>query len=81
MHCVSIVIEVLLLLFSFGIGIVLFSQAQRVLLMQTKFYAKLNWKIKPISMEKEVRFTRKMGKLLLILASITTILIIIISNS
>jgi len=35
--------------------------------MQRRFYEKINWKIEPISMSREIRNTRFMGYLLVIL--------------
>jgi len=43
--------------------------------IQRKFYAKINWKIEPISMPREIRNTRIMG-LFLIAFSIFTLLFI-----
>jgi hypothetical protein len=46
--------------------------------LQKRFYEKINWRIEPVSMEKEIRNTRFMG-LLLIIATITTIIIMVLS--
>jgi hypothetical protein len=48
--------------------------------LQRRFYAKINWRIEPISMSKEIRNTRLMGGFLIIL-TIATLLIVIIRNS
>ena len=45
--------------------------------MQRKFYARINWRIEPISMQKEVRNTRIMGFFLIILAFLAIIYIVI----
>lgn len=39
--------------------------------IQRKFYEKINWKIEPISMQKEIRNTRIMGWILAILSLAT----------
>jgi hypothetical protein len=36
--------------------------------MQRKFYEKINWRIEPISMQKEIRNTRIMGAFLFIIS-------------
>jgi len=41
--------------------------------MQKKFYAKINWRIEPISMQKEIRNTKIMGIFLVSLALATII--------
>jgi hypothetical protein len=41
--------------------------------IQRRFYAKINWKIEPISMQKEIHNTRIMGYLLIILLIIILI--------
>jgi len=46
-----------------------------VIELQRRFYAQINWKIEPISMQKELRNTRIMGFMLIILV-LTTLLFI-----
>ena len=41
--------------------------------IQQRFYAKINWKIEPISMEKEIRNTRIMGGFLIVVLIVTLI--------
>ncbi|OGX45275.1 MAG: hypothetical protein A3G38_03545 [Omnitrophica WOR_2 bacterium RIFCSPLOWO2_12_FULL_51_8] len=38
--------------------------------LEINFYAKINWRIAPISMEKELRNTRRMGWLLLAFSAV-----------
>jgi len=45
--------------------------------IQKKFYEKINWRIEPISMQKEIRNTRIMG-LFLIIATLLAIAYVII---
>ena len=54
---------VLMLFFTSGIpaGIFLFIKPVEAIEIQRKFYARINWKIEPISMEREIRNTRFMG--------------------
>lgn len=44
--------------------------------IQRRFYAKINWKIEPISMQKEIRNTRIMGWLLIAILIATLVLIL-----
>mgnify|MGYP003395723982 CR=1 FL=1 len=46
--------------------------------MQRKFYEKINWKIEPISISKEIRNTRIMGWFLV--AILLAILILVLTN-
>lgn len=45
--------------------------------IQRRFYARINWKIEPISMPKEIRNTRIMGGVLVVLSATTLIFILI----
>ncbi|MCX5702176.1 MAG: hypothetical protein NTW64_04265 [Candidatus Omnitrophica bacterium] len=47
--------------------------------MQRRFYEKINWKIEPISVEKERRNTQIMG-LILLLILVTSFIIILVTN-
>lgn len=53
-----------------GIGIFLILNPALAIEIQRRFYARINWKIEPISMKKEIRNTRIMGCLLIILVSL-----------
>lgn len=48
-------------------GVFLISKPILAIKTQQRFYAKINWKMEPISMEKEIRHTRIMGWLLIVL--------------
>ncbi len=65
--CVSSAIIGLFLIFKPGVAIEI----------QKRFYAKINWRIEPISMPKEIRNTRIMGIFLVVLAIVTVIYILI----
>ena len=61
---------ILILVFSINIflGIFLFSKPEKAIKIQESFYEKINWKIEPVSMQKEVRNTRIMGMSLIAVA-------------
>lgn len=59
-------------LFGLAIGFFLVTRPALAIELQKKFYAGINWKIEPISMEKEIRNTRLMG-LFLAAACIATL--------
>ncbi len=54
------------------IGIFLYFKPRIAIEIQRRFYVKINWKIEPISMPKEIRNTCVMGWFLIIL-SVTTL--------
>jgi uncharacterized membrane protein len=59
-------ILILISLISIIIGLFLFLRPLLAIEMQKKFYARINWRIEPISLEKEIRNTRIMGLFLII---------------
>jgi hypothetical protein len=52
----------------FFVGLFAFFAPTKTIELQKKFYAKINWKIEPISMEKEIRNSRVMGLFIVFLA-------------
>ena len=48
------------------VGAYIFLRPQKCIDGQIAFYRRINWDIKPISMEREVRTTRYMGEFVLI---------------
>jgi uncharacterized paraquat-inducible protein A len=48
-----------------GYGIMLFVRPVLVIELQQRFYEKINWRMEPISMQKEIRNTRLMGVFLI----------------
>ena len=48
-----------------GYGIMLLIRPVLVIELQQKFYEKINWRMEPISMQKEIRNTRIMGVFLI----------------
>ncbi len=64
-------------LLSSVIGLFLMTKPQGAIELQRRFYEKINWRIEPISMPKEIRNTRIMGWILAILALIIILYIFI----
>lgn len=62
--------------FAFFIGLLLAIRPRQAIELQKKFYAKINWKIEPISLEKEIRNTRIMGLSLIVLAIVGIIFVL-----
>ncbi len=62
----------LLILFGAGIsaavGIFMFFRPVAAIEVQRRFYEKINWRIEPISMAKEIRNTKIMGLFLVIIS-------------
>jgi len=54
-------------------GLFVFFKPEQVIEIQRKFYEKINWRIEPISMQKEIRNTKIMGIFLVVVAMITII--------
>ena len=69
-------ISILVYLLSVATGLIMFLKAEAVIEFQRKFYEKINWRIEPISMPKEIRNTKLMG-LFLILATPLAIIYIL----
>ncbi len=70
-------LKVLFMLFNFFVGLLLFLRPELAIEIQKRFYAKINWRIEPISMPKEIRNTRIMGAFLIILAIIYSAYIVV----
>jgi len=71
-------ILVLLTLVSLLSGSFLFFKPISAIEFQIKFYEKINWKMTPISMPKEIRNTRFMGLSLILIGILTAVYIIIL---
>lgn len=69
----ALVVTGLILVF----GILCAKAPERAIEMQRRFYAKINWQIKPISIKTELKNTRTMGISMAVMAGITLILIIL----
>lgn len=70
-----LLIQILTAVLAFANGIVCFCKPSRAIEIQKKFYEKINWRIEPIDMAKELRNTKIMGQASMFLA----ILIIIVT--
>jgi hypothetical protein len=66
-------ILILIWLASIIIGLFLFFRPALAIEIQRKFYEKINWRIEPISMPKEIRNTKLMGLFLVAIAILTII--------
>jgi hypothetical protein len=68
----------LIIVSAFGLvwGIVCILNPPLIITLQRKFYTKINWRIEPISLDKEIRNTRFMGYISFILAMAILILVI-----
>jgi len=61
MNPLFIIMMILFFAFMLFIGILLSHNPGLAIDIQRRFYAKINWKLEPISMPKELRNTRTMG--------------------
>lgn len=67
------VLFVLIVLAALALGFYLITAPQQAIDIQTKFYALINWRMEPISFEKEIRNTRLMGMTVIICAFLSSI--------
>jgi hypothetical protein len=67
----------LIMIISIICGWFLFFRPARAIEIQRRFYARINWRIEPISIPKEIRNTRLMGFFLILLAFLTLALSLI----
>ena len=77
MFCSVFLIAILIIVSSLVIGLWMFLKPALAIEMQRRFYEKINWRITPISMQKELRNTRIMGLFLVCFALMTTVYIIV----
>jgi hypothetical protein len=66
-------IPILISVLGIIIGLFVFFKPILTIEIQKKFYEKINWRIEPISMQKEVRNTKIMGMFLVAVAILTII--------
>lgn len=67
------IIQILLSILGIAIGLFVFLKPELAIEIQRRFYELINWRIEPISMEKEIRNSKIMGIFLLVVAAITLI--------
>lgn len=48
-----------------GLGLFIFKKPKAALELQRRFYARINWRIEPVDMQKELHNTRLMGAFLM----------------
>ena len=53
---------------SLSLGIFMLRKPKLAIEIQRRFYAKINWKIEPVSIQKEIRNTKLMGSFLIMLS-------------
>jgi len=66
-----VLIKSLLFFFSIFMGIFLILKTEKAIELQKKFYEKINWRIEPISLVKELRNTKIMGFILILIGLLT----------
>ena len=71
MNCLPILILIIVNISSILIGAILLFKPTAAIEIQRRFYEKINWRIEPISWRKEIRNTRIMGLILIILGLLT----------
>ena len=74
LFCIQLTITIIVIIF----GALVAWKPKRTIEIQIALYRPFNWKLEPISMEKEIRNTRIMGATALILGIISFIYIIIL---
>jgi len=61
------------------VGLFVFFKSELTIEIQKKFYERINWRLEPISMQKEIRNTKIMGMFLVILAIVAIVYSFIIT--
>lgn len=74
----SLTANILFIAATMAVGLFVALRPQKTIEIQQKFYAKINWRIEPISMPKEIRNTRLMGMFLVGLAIAVIIFTLIV---
>jgi len=69
-------ISILASLFGILIGLFLFLKPVLSIDIQRKFYEKINWRMEPISMQKEIRNTKIMGLFLICISLVNMVYIL-----
>jgi hypothetical protein len=72
---VAVVVQVCSAIFALALGLFLFLRPTRAIDAQCRFYEKINWRLEPISMEKEIRNTKVMGLFLIVLVLISVLVL------
>ena len=69
-------IKIITVILAFLNGLICLTNPHLAIKLQQRFYERINWKIEPINLAKELRNTRIMGLISLVLAIALTILIL-----
>lgn len=64
-----------LILLGIAVGVFIFFRSAQVIALQIQFYEKINWRIFPVSMPKELKNTRYMGMFLVVFCSLASVYI------
>ncbi|MFO8053008.1 MAG: hypothetical protein R6U54_03505 [Candidatus Omnitrophota bacterium] len=75
MYCL---IPSLVIVLALAFGLFLMLRPFLMIRFQQKFYEKINWRIEPVSMPKEIRNTRIMGVSLIVFSLIAGVYLIIL---
>ncbi|MDD5135978.1 MAG: hypothetical protein PHX20_05880 [Candidatus Omnitrophica bacterium] len=67
LYCVQLTLTVIVVI----AGALVAWKPQKAIKIQIAFYRFINWKMEPVSMEKEIRNTRMMGATLIVVGIIT----------
>lgn len=73
--------SILISVISISIGSFLFLNPTSAIETQKKFYERINWRVEPVSMQKEIRNTKIMGLFLIIVTILTMLYIFILTKS
>lgn len=72
-----VLISMLIAFLSFSIGLFLAIKPALAIEAQRRFYLMINWRVEPVSMQKELRNTRIIGIFLVVTAIIWSVYILI----
>ena len=75
MKVLFLTIQILSSIVGLFIGLFVFLKPKITIELQIRFYEKINWRIEPISMQKEIRNTKIMGLFLTTIVLLTIIYI------
>lgn len=64
---VVLAVQLVCALMGLALGLFLFMRPEKAIETQKRFYEKINWRMEPISMEREVRTTTMMGAVLILI--------------
>lgn len=70
-----LLIQIAIAIGAFASGLLCHMKPSRAIKIQQQFYAKINWKIEPINLDKELRNTKIMGALSMLLAVLIVVVL------